>query len=134
MKITTRDNILYLTVALGIVGVGALIVSYQESHGLPIRLPISDKMFAFGWTTALVFGYAIQKSRKLWPSPRFWVTICVLLIAFLPFQWALVGFGRIGIGLISAASFGELVCLLLLLEKLVPPLERHRHKAPHQEP
>jgi hypothetical protein len=130
---TTTDNILYLAIALGIVGAGVLVAWYQEAHGLPIRMPISDKLFAFLLTTAVVFGVAIKSSRKLWRSGRFWVTTCLLLIVYLPLQWKLVGFSRIGLGFVSAITFGELFCLLFILEWLVPPSVRHREERSHLE-
>lgn len=132
MKTATRDNILYLTIALGIVGVGGIVVWYQEAHGLPIRMPISDGMAAFFITTSLVFGYTIKYFRKLWSRTRFWVMLGVIFLGYLPLQWRLLQFTGMRIGLGTATAFVELLCLLFILEKLVPP-ERHRHEAPHQE-
>jgi hypothetical protein len=131
---TTRDNILYLAIALGIVGAGALVAWYQEAHRLPIRMPISDKFFAFILTTAVVLGGAIKSSRKLWRSGRFWVATCLLLIVYVPLQWKLVAFSRIGLGFVWAMTFGELFCLFFILEWLVPPPVRHRQESSHQEP
>jgi hypothetical protein len=133
MKTTTRDNILYLAIALGIVGAGVLVAWYQEAHGLPIRMPISDKLFVFILTTAVVFGGAIKSSRKLWRSGRFWVATCLLLIVYLPLQWKLVEFSRTG-WFVSAITFCEFFCLLFILEWLVPPPVRHGQERSHQEP
>ena len=134
MKAATRDNILYLTIALAIVGILGLVYWYQEAHNLPRRFPLSDKLFAFIVTTAVVFGGAVKSSRKLWRSGRFWVATSVLLLIYLPLQWKLVGFSRIGIGFISAITFAELFCLLFILQGLVPPPARHTNERSHQEP
>jgi hypothetical protein len=128
MKTTTRDNILYLTIALGIVGVGGLVIWYQDAHGLPIRMPVPDKVAAFLITTAIVFGYAIQRLRKLWRSSRFWWVIGLLLIAYLPLQWQLVQFTGMRIGLVSISVMLELFGFLFIVERLVPSQKRHEHE------
>jgi hypothetical protein len=133
MKTTTRDNILYLAIALSIVGAGVLVARYREAHGLPIRMAISDKVFAFIITTAVVFGGAIRSSQRLWRSARFWGAMSLLLIVYLPLQWKLVGFSRIG-WFVSAMTFCEFFCLLFILEWLVPPPVRYRKEKLHQEP
>ena len=134
MKTTSRDNILYLTIALAIVGILGLVYWYQEVHRLPQRFPLSDKWVAFIATTAVVFGGAVKSSRKLWCSGRFWVAMSLLLLIYLPLQWKLVGFSKIGIGFVSAITFAELFCLLFILQWLVPPPLRHTKERSHQEP
>jgi hypothetical protein len=96
-KTTTRDNILYLTIALAIVGIMGLVAWYQDAHGLPIRMPISTKQFAFVFTTAGVFGYSIRDWRRAWRSARFWIVLSVLFVTYVPLQWLLIQHIRINI-------------------------------------
>lgn len=124
MKSTTRDNIIYLTIATGIIGLIGIIAWYQDSHGIPIHMPISDRAAGFFITTAVVFGYTVQCFRKLWSGVRFWLVLSVIMAIYLPLQWRLVQATGFTIGRVSVITFVELLCILFVVEKLVPRAER----------
>src|SRR5215472_3117193 len=90
MTNNTRDNILYLTIALAVVAVALLAFRYRVSSGQPSHPLISASVFAFFLTTTVVFGCLIQVWRKAWRRVRFWVAIGLLLAAYCPLQWILV--------------------------------------------
>jgi len=132
MKSTTRDNILYMTIALSIVGIGGLIIWYDVSHGLPVRAPISTRQFAFVYIAALVFGYAIREWRKAWQSARFWTVLAILFVIYLPGQWLLIQYTHVNIIMFVLINLVELFALLFALEKLLPHEFRPRRKgSPH---
>jgi hypothetical protein len=127
MKKTSRDSILYLTIALAIVGIVGLVARYEDAHGLPIRMPIPPKPFALAVSTAVVFGYAIQARRKAWHSIRFWVLLSGLLVVYVPLQWLLIQCTGARVIPWAASAGIELFLLLFILEKLLPQ-EHHRAK------
>jgi len=127
MTTITRDNILYLTIALAIVGILALVAWYQDVHGLPIRIPISDRQFALFLTTAVVFGYSLQASRSAWRKPRFWIIFSVLLLLYVPLQWLVLQHIKINIFTVQIVVLAELFALFALLGALLPS-RHHRPK------
>jgi hypothetical protein len=125
MKPSTRDNILYLTIALAIVGILGLAFWYQEAHGLAHRFPVSDRQVGFVATTAVVFGYAIAHFRRSWRNLRFWVVLSLLLGAFLPAQFLLIRSMGTRIAKYRVLGMIELFVLLVILDWLVPSRDRH---------
>jgi hypothetical protein len=119
MKNTTRDNILYLTIALAVVGLLALVARYQYAHGLPIHMPISTKQFAFGFTAIGTFGFAIQLWRRAWHSVRFWSILSMVFIIYIPLHWLLSEYIAANIVAFVVISVVELLILLFVLEKLL---------------
>jgi hypothetical protein len=118
MKKTARDNILYLTIALAIVGILGLVAWYQEAHGLPIRMPVSTKQFAIAFTTIGIFGYAIREWRRAWGSVHFWIVLSLLLVVYVPLQWLLVRYISVNIITFVIVGVVELFALLFVLERL----------------
>jgi hypothetical protein len=120
MKATTRDNILYLAIALGIVGILGLVAWYQDAHGLPVRMPISDRRFAFFFITAILFGYAIKAWRRSWHRFRFWVVLSLLFAIYAPLHLLLIRSVSLGLMTFGAIAAFELFTLLVVLEKFLP--------------
>ena len=88
MKTTTRDNILYLTIAFAVLGILGICAWYQDAHGQRIHMPISIRQFALVFMTAGVFGYAIREWRRAWHNTRFWIVLSLLFVAYVPLQFA----------------------------------------------
>jgi hypothetical protein len=127
MKKTTRDNILYVLIALAMVGILGLVAWYQEAHGLAVRMPISTKHFAAAFTTVGIFGYALREWKRAWRNVRFWTVFSILLAVYVPLQWLLVQHTNVNIFTFVIVGMVELFALLFVLEKLLPP-EYHRAK------
>ena len=89
MKPTTRDNLLYLGIALSIVAALGLVLWYQDSHDQRLHFPLSDKMVILCVTTVGVFGALISTWKRAWRQTRFWLLMLLLLVAFIPLQWFL---------------------------------------------
>jgi hypothetical protein len=69
------DFLLYGAIAIGVFASVFLLAWYQVRTHQPPGLPL--KWLGFAGMTAVVFGYALQGTRR-WHSPRFWT----LLAAF----------------------------------------------------
>jgi hypothetical protein len=120
MQRTTRDNLLYLAIAFTIVGVLLLTFWYEDAHGLPIRVPISDMQFAFAATTALVFGSIIHAWRKSLRSVRFWVVLSLMLIVYVPLQWQLALRFSTRLLILGAITIVEVFVLSSIMTSVVP--------------
>jgi hypothetical protein len=120
MKKTTKDTILYLAIALVIVGILGLVAWYQEAHSLPIRMPLSSKQFAVVFITAGIFGYAIREWRRAWRRLHFWIVLAILFGIYVPLQWLLIGHINVNIFTFVIVGAAELFALLFVLEKLMP--------------
>src|SRR5579859_6070913 len=120
MNKTTRDNILYVIIALAIVCVGGLNIWYYVSRGLPVRIPISTKHFAVFLTTAIVFGYVIQKWRRSWKNARFWVVLILLAAIYVALQWLVIQYVPVNIATVTSAAILGLFAVLFILDKLIP--------------
>jgi len=119
MKDATRDNILYITIALVIVAALGLVAWYQDAHGQRIHMPIAEKPFLVLFSTAGVFGYAVKYRRKSLDSTRFWMVLSVAFVLFIPLQWRILS-RTFGVASFGALSVLELFLLLAILDKLVP--------------
>jgi len=84
-KNMTRDNVLYLLIALAIVGLIWVSAENDVSHGKKAEFPISFEVLSFASTTCIVFGYAIRQWRKAWRSVRLWAFLALFLMV-IPFQ------------------------------------------------
>lgn len=119
MKATTRDNILYLTIALAIVAVWGLVAWYQDAHGQQIHMPIPEHALMLFVATAVIFGYALKDRRKSWRNPRFWVVLSAAFILFLPLEWRIVLYTS-SAAVVAALSGPELFVLLVVLNTFAP--------------
>jgi len=76
MKQSTRDNLIYLGVGLGIVAVIVADLSYSEGHGLKMWLPSKFTLRAV-YTTGLL-GYFIARQTRRLGARAAQVVACVL--------------------------------------------------------
>jgi magnesium-transporting ATPase (P-type) len=73
-----RDRVLYLLLALAIVGSAVAIGIYDADHNL--KSDGQMQWFTTGIFTCLVFGFVIKSNRKLWRSPKPLALLLALLI------------------------------------------------------
>jgi hypothetical protein len=126
MKTTTRDNILYLTIALAIVMIALLAFRYHISSGEPLRPLISQNAFSFVLTTSVVLGCLIQAWRKAWHRARFWFVLAVVCAAYLPLQWQLVHYLGSRLALLTLVAGLELIILSIIFDTAMENLN-HRN-------
>ena len=125
MKKETRDNVIYLTIAVAVVAILGSIAWYQSAHGMRIHMPGSNAQFATLLMIVGVFGYAIKEWRKAWRSVRFWATLGLLLIVYLPLQILLFRYVVVNIITLPIVGALELFLLLFLLERIFS--RQHHH-------
>ena len=68
-----RDLLLYVAIALSLVGLTFAYAVYLFKTGGSPELPL--KWMGFAGMTAVVFGYAIKACRRLWGTLKFWALL-----------------------------------------------------------
>jgi CHASE2 domain-containing sensor protein len=124
MKPTTRDNLIYLTVGLGIAALVVADLFYADSHGRTMWMP-SRYAFRVVTTTALLAYFVARETRKV-KATVFQVIACVLFASVVHLA---VGFAfRNAVGQLSGLSFSawvvlEMFLLVQLLVQVIPHLK-----------
>jgi hypothetical protein len=101
-----------------------LVIWYQDSHNIPIHMPISKQSFWLFFSTAIVFGYAIQWHKKYRLRPQFWIVLSMLLFLFIPLQWRILQYVPLRMFSLQILTIGELFFLNFVLEKAKPLFHR----------
>ena len=73
-----RDWLLYVAIAVLIVGLAVAYGAYQGLTGRHTDLPL--KWLGFIAISALLFGYAIKASRRFWRTRKFWVILALFFV------------------------------------------------------
>lgn len=81
MKETTRDNVIYLAVALSIAGLVAFDAFYADSHGRRMWLPSSFAIRTVGYMGILAY-FVVREIRKI-NATTVQTIICVLVASAL---------------------------------------------------
>lgn len=72
-----RDLVLYVVIAIGIVGSVLVYADLRHRNGGAPGLPL--KWLGFVGNTVLMFGYVIHANRLRWRSSKFWTWLGALL-------------------------------------------------------
>jgi len=127
MKPRTRDNLIYLTVGLGLAALVAADAFYADGHGTKMWMPSRDD-FRLAYSTPLLAYFVIRETRKVNATP-FQILGCVVFASLVHLMiW--VGF-RQALGELSGMAFtfwfvAELFILVELLAKVIPHLRSER--------
>ncbi len=70
---TMKDLLLYIAIGVLVVIAGMIFAFHQAKTGGSPNLPL--KWLGFAGMTAIVFGYGIRSSRRLWGKQKFWVLL-----------------------------------------------------------
>jgi hypothetical protein len=111
MRSTTRDNLIYLAVGLGIAALGAADFFYAESRGKEMWMP-SRLTFRVVCTTALLGYFVARETRKV-KGAFFQVLACVLLASTVHLV-VIIGF-RQAVGQLAGIPFSALAAFEMFL-------------------
>jgi hypothetical protein len=121
MKLTTRDNLIYLAVGLGIAALLVADFFYADSHGRKMWMP-SRYSFRLAYKTVLLGYFVARETRKV-KATVVQVLACVLFATVVHLT---IGFGfRQALGRLSGISFSawivlEMFLLVQLLVQVIP--------------
>ena len=120
------DLILYVLIAIVVLGAFAFYGIYQARHGQHSDLPL--KWIAFGVLTAIVFGYTIRDNRMSWKQSRFWAGLLSAFVAHLGLGFLLRYFDAVPLLLLASIAAGEFYVLNAWIISRRPNSSHNHHR------